>query len=366
MRGSAFMLALLFMGSQTVQAGLYNPAEPGEGKLNPDFKIFRDTLFSLRDIRIEPGQVNGPLQKRILDKVLNDPFQMRYRMMQQSAPRLIPPDWNLAQRLSLSAYLIRRGKYTEAIEFLKPLSRKERDNFLVHANLSTAFFLAGQEPALAYDYLDQALACWPEKWNALENSMKGFLERIGWDEIKFRDNRLAETYQLKLIKLRRLEKAKKEIRADNVDDLFGIHFVGESGGFEPGKLAAKEKLPPNALSIVQQLLVWSPNDLRLYWLLGEVYNAQGKVADAMQILEDLQGTYRPTMLANHLNILRAAPKQTEPGVNPENGSKPPGPTESSNPTSFDVRSLLVGIFVGIALSVFAYWQFREIRRRRRV
>src|SRR5713101_6050955 len=121
MRKLALPLALFFLCSDVVHAGLYNPAEPGEGRLNPDFKIFQETLFSLRGIR--------------LDKVMNDPLQMRYMMMQQSAPRVMPADWSLAQRLSLSAYLIRREKYQEAIELLKPVSRKERDNFLVHSNL---------------------------------------------------------------------------------------------------------------------------------------------------------------------------------------------------------------------------------------
>ena len=50
------------------------------------------------------------------------------------------------------------------------------------------------------------------------------------------------------------------------------------------------------LGVVQQLVVWLPDDLRLYWLLGEVYNAQGSETDkenrsgiraAYQIFKDL-------------------------------------------------------------------------------
>ncbi len=351
----ALPLALFFLCSGAVHAGLYNPAEPGEGKLNADFKIFQETLFSLRGIR--------------LDKVMNDPLQMRYIMMQQSAPRVVPADWSLAQRLSLSAYLIRREKHQEAIELLKPLSVRERDNFLVYSNLASAYHLAGQEPALAYDYLDQALSSWPAKWNGLDQNRKEFLEKIGWDQIKYQGFREAETYQLKLLQLRRREKAKPGGKAENLDDLFGVTFVGESGKYEAGNLAAKEKakLPTKALTIVQQLLVWSPHDPRLYWLLGEVYNAQGDVATALQIFEELagfNGTYRTDLLKDHLNILRAAPRPQGPSVTPEVDSKPAVPTDSPTQPLFDVRNLLVGFFVGIVVCIFAYWQFREVRRRR--
>src|SRR5262245_57841291 len=154
MRGWTFSLTVLLVFSGVAQGGLYNPAEPGEGALNPDFEIFKETLFYLRSIRME--------------KVLNDnPLRMRYVMMQQLAPRVVPADWSLAQRLSLSAYLIRREKFQEAIELLK---RTERDNFLVSANLSTAYHLLG-ESGPAYDVLDQALTAWPAKWGELKKNM---------------------------------------------------------------------------------------------------------------------------------------------------------------------------------------------------
>lgn len=355
MRAWVIALSIGLVIPESVPAGLYNPAEPGEGKLNPDFKIFRNTLFTLRLIRA--------------DKAPDDPLLMRYMMMQQSAPRVIPADWTLAQRISLSAYLIRREKYQEAIELLKPLSRKERDNFLVQSNLSTAYHLLGQEPRQAYDYLDQALSSWPTKWDGIDKTMKDLLEQAGWDQTKFRNFREAETYQLKLLKLRLLEKAKPAGKDETPDDLFGVKFVGDSGSYEAGKLAEKEKakLPARALAIVQQLLVWAPHDPRLYWLLGEVYNARGEVATALQIFEELagfNGTYRPPMLANHLNVLRAAPKQQETDVNQETGSKPPAPADVTTRPAFDTRTFLVGIVVGIAVSIFAYWQLREVRRRR--
>jgi tetratricopeptide (TPR) repeat protein len=361
----AFALITVVLGPGVSRAGLYNPAEPGEGELNPKFKDFQNTLVSLRFLGANKDEVKDPLQIRLFEKAMHEPMQMRYRMIQETAPRVIPADWNLAQRLSLSAYLIRRKKYLEAIELLKPLSRKEHDNFLILSNLSTAYHLAGQEPALAIDYLDQALKAWPEKWNGLDENRKKFLEQIGWDQTQFRNYREADTYQLKLLKLRRLEKAKAG-KEEHPDDLFGVAFVSETGKYEAGKLAGN--LPPRALAIVQQLLVWSPTDSRLYWLLGEIYNAIGEDAVALQIFEELAGfsgiNYRPQMLSEHLNILRAVPRRPSVTVTPDIDSKPPPPTDSPSSGSFDVRSLLVGVLVGIIISIFAYWQIREIMRRR--
>ncbi len=43
---------------------------------------------------------------------------------------------------------------------------------------------------------------------------------------------------------------------------------------------------------MQQLLIWLPEDTRLYWLLGELYNAQGgakNIQSARMIFEELAG-----------------------------------------------------------------------------
>lgn len=66
-----------------------------------------------------------------------------------------------------------------------------------------------------------------------------------------------------------------------------VRFVNEAGEYEPGKLAAKEKakLPPDAIAIVQQLLLWFPRDTRLFWLLGELYAAEGNLEDARKAFD---------------------------------------------------------------------------------
>ena len=80
---------------------------------------------------------------------------------------------------------------------------------------------------------------------------------------------------------------------DTLDDLFGetsapLKYVGDDGAYQAGKLAAAEakKLPDNALPQLQQLVLWFPDDNRLYWQMGELYNAKGNEQAASRIMED--------------------------------------------------------------------------------
>lgn len=68
-----------------------------------------------------------------------------------------------------------------------------------------------------------------------------------------------------------------------------VRFLNEAGQYEPGSLSAAEraKLPPDALPVVQQLLLWYPGDTRLYWLLAELYAAEGKLVEANEIFFQL-------------------------------------------------------------------------------
>ena len=67
-----------------------------------------------------------------------------------------------------------------------------------------------------------------------------------------------------------------------------LRFVGPDGVYVAGDIDDKErkKLPPDAIAIVQQLVLWHPFDARLYWLLGELYNAEGDVETAFKILDE--------------------------------------------------------------------------------
>src|SRR5207244_12073881 len=63
-----------------------------------------------------------------------------------------------------------------------------------------------------------------------------------------------------------------------------LRFVGDREKYEAGSIARAEKakLPPDAVEIVEQLLIWLPHDDRLFWLLGELLNARGEYVTAGQ------------------------------------------------------------------------------------
>jgi tetratricopeptide (TPR) repeat protein len=365
-------LAMILCAATDASAGLYNTAEPEEGKLgrNNFELVFRDTLLHLRSIGIPNIQVDNALRKR-------------YRLQAELAARANTANLTTEQKLNLSAVLLRCKKADEAVNLLAPLGRKEPDNFLVQSNLATAYHQIGQEQR-AIDTLRQALASWPKHFGEVPEPLRTALRLSGWHEGAFDFYRRVEGYQLALFELRAKEGVNKKGGAfTTVDALFDdgkkppspVKFVGESGKFEPGKLARAEqdKLPKDAIDIVQQLLVWQPEDVRLYWLLGELYNAQGgpkNIRAARMIFDELGGFgglgVRAEELADHrrqlLNYdvpeeIQATPKEMAEKLDIiEKGKKARSP--------IDWQTLGVGFGVGLLVAVFGMWQIREVRRRR--
>ena len=118
---------------------------------------------------------------------------------------------------------------------------------------------------------------------------------------------------------------------------------------------------------MQQLLVWLPEDHRLYWLLGEIYNAQGKVGTAREILKDLvenrQQRFRE--LVEHRQKLSQF-AGGDPDSNPVISIEEPASEAAKSPASEPVvqwRSVAVGFGAGLIFALFAYWQIKEIQRR---
>jgi hypothetical protein len=140
-------------------------------------------------------------------------------------------------------------------------------------------------------------------------------------------------------------------------------------------------LPKKAIEIVEQLLLWMPNDLRLAWLLGELYNAEGKVPEARALFHDVAAKWNPrtgkqavfasdatlpALFKQHLAVLQeqAAP---EPKVEESPALQlplPATPTPADQAAPVDWRSLGVGFGGGIVVAFLATWQVREIRRKR--
>jgi hypothetical protein len=105
--------------------------------------------------------------------------------------------------------------------------------------------------------------------------------------------------------------------------------VNEAGVYEPGVLAAKEKakLPPDAIATVQQLVLWFPNDNRLYWLLAELYAANGEFKAAQDIMNECvsSGRYsnRKALMQHREAIAKVANVEPPPAEPPPTEPPPP-------------------------------------------
>jgi tetratricopeptide (TPR) repeat protein len=335
MRHGWAVLAVWLAVCPLARAGLYNTAEPDPDVFYPNpLKSYQDYLDDLRNVaRPDP---ETPLRKRAL---------LAAKVNARGPGADLTPE----QRMDLGAYLVRLGRADDAVEVLRPLERTK--NPFALATLAAANHQAGHFERAA-DYLEFALQSWPKEFAGLRPAQ---LKR-------YHD---AEKAYLKLLRLRAREAARQRPGAalgppEAVDDLFGVQFVGESGQYEPGKLAAAEKakLPPNAVTTVQQLLVWQPHDSRLVWLLAELLNADGRVEEAAGLLNDLSANraFDPPALREHRRALMEVPPKP-----------PPPPPEEPKPRSSMTDSLTaagVGAVAGMAVLGLVLLQVREVRRRR--
>lgn len=267
-----FAAAILSVG--TAEAGIYNPGERDE--LYPDFingppeKNFRDVVYALRSIAVPLPQVDNPVRRR-------------YVFQQELLEKVRSSDLKtVADRLQASAVLIRRRKFKEAEEVLRPVAmqQSELDNIPLQSNFATALHLSGDLQG-AYYTLNPVVSQWKKtRWDQLSEPRRKALEQVGWQQGLYEHYRNCDTAYLQLLKLRRRARLTKKAGKGLVqppDALFEVgdpprpvRFTNTSGEYTAGSIP--DALPKSALGIVQQLVFWMPEDLRLYWLLGDVYN----------------------------------------------------------------------------------------------
>jgi tetratricopeptide (TPR) repeat protein len=350
------------------RGGIYNFAEPAE-KFGT-FAEFSDSLIFLR-------QINSP--------VIDTPHRQRYLLMADlmadPAKRGIPANLDDLDRLNLSGYLLRLRdpsarrneiRYLQAKDVLEPLVRRDPKNFLAQSNLATAYQKLGQGQR-ALDTLSAALDEWPKKWHDLPKERREFFEKkLHWNEAPFQWYREAETYQRRLWLLRQ-----KKLTPEGPDALFDkgeekVRFVGPSGKYEAGKMAASErrKLPTNALAVVEQLLLWEPDDARLLWLAAELLNAEGDAERARDLMLYVIGSaqYATPELKEHRDVLvrETPPKQNRPLDFGEPAGKA-ADDKVEDPARWPANPwqlLGVGFGAGAVVALLGVWQVREIRRRR--
>lgn len=358
-RGLASGLCIFFL-APALSAGLYNTGEVFPLDTDLDFLAnFRPTLLQLRNLPAPQVKLDYPLRNR-------------YLVAQAADPRKL---LTAEEKMNLSEVLIRRRKLGEAKAVLEPLAVQQRTNILIQSNLATLYHVMGLDQRAIDILRDQVLGQWPEHFGDLDEARRDYLLNIGWNEGPYGFYRKTETYFLKLLELRVREAAKFGKKTpESVDDLFTdikgnpVRFVDESGQFSPGKIAKAErsKLPMDAVEIVRQLLVWLPDDARLYRLLGELHNARGQEKDliaARTIFTDLGEepfSFRSEEFKDRRNALqnmKFEPKNTLDDLDVK-------VKKEEQQRAVDWQTLGIGFGAGVIVAIFGMWQIRELRRRR--
>ncbi|MCX7699746.1 MAG: hypothetical protein N2039_02615 [Gemmataceae bacterium] len=170
-----------------------------------------------------------------------------------------------------------------------------------------------------------------------------------------------EAFLDRLISLRLAEqRASLATEQYKPDDLFGIAALTAGESFRPGPLDESElsSLPTDAVPAVQLLLLWMPHDSRLYWLLGELYNALGQPSWALTILNECVDPRRfhPETLRRHRQTLQEHFARIEEAEKEELARQ-----DAVKRQSFFVAVALGGALVGVLL----VWQVRLLLRRYR-
>ena len=280
-----FAVGCLLLAAPTLRAGVYSAAEPSGMRAGPGgtlvelpyvppFKSFLEERLNAASPRT-PDAVAGVATFRGL---------LKQRVEAQSAnARRLP----LPQQVAHAVDLIRVGRAADAVNLLEPRTRDRDPDFVAVVTLAHAHAARGD--------FGEAIRCHSlATFDAQPPSqLPGVLP-----ELTARYVELEKTHYARWLQLRQREFGQREGLADQeVLPLFGpttlnptrtpVKWVNESGGYGTGKLAAAEraKLPPDAVAVVQQLLLWSPDDTRLLWLLAELYVADGQLREADQVFD---------------------------------------------------------------------------------
>jgi hypothetical protein len=381
------------------RAGVYLPAEPVVGPTT-NVQLFINLLSDLRGLRAP----DNPLRKRYLARIA----ELEAKDQRDSL--------TVEDRVNLSGYFLRVDQPEKAVEVLGPVANSVQTDFRVLSNLSTAHELAGR-PDRAISYGEQALAHWPRIWPGYLRTRLIALAR-------------AEKYHVALLKMRYGENSRQAPTGkvpDRPDALFPkVHFPAAGQPYAPGEMSAAEiaEMPYDATIILEQLILWTPNDQRLQWLFAELLTAIGGMENVMAaevIFNTLvENAYSNAALREHRAIVHAAKTQLvalsqalantkgpgawtqllwyavprgatlEPGAgallteaawagrallekrpatpsvarNSERRSDGPAPVaKGTNPWLPDVRHVVVSFLAGVLITILGVFQVREIRRK---
>lgn len=358
------VIVLLFTGNGF--AGPYNPAESMPFTMRPDGSAQELTwnsdgsgqfpqLFSALTNALDDRQRadNNPDRQKVLDRIAAE------RKMGDAA------EWTPARLSGLAADYLRIGKPDEALNLLAPRSRDRVPDFRILATLAQTYAVRGEwNEALRWHQAAFLDAEFPDDLAQTTAEQRNWLKRIERD------------YYRRWLRIHRDRNNTKQNPAEeSVFPLFeNVRFVNEAGVYEPGKLAAAEraKFPADAVAIVQQLLLWTPTDTALYWLLAELYAANGQLRQADTIFYQCawsrQYGNRPELMA-HRTAVQAAVAQLPPEADPTDLILAPAPTPAEAPIDDSAvlpdrnKVILVAVVFTILAVVLIGLQLRAVLKR---
>lgn len=353
-------VAGLVLVAGTGRASLYSPEEPfavpvgADGKATPlPFPEFKRRLGVLGNARVEP-------KKGEKDNSDREPFLKRIAERKKIARPAAP------EAAALAADLYRVGRLDEALNLLKSLRRPDYFAFATLGHIRAA---RGEWADALATYEDQRDTKMPAGVKGLTKPQRDWWERLDAEYVPhfYRTRKDEEEARLRLTPAEREKAAETEAPLPlfplpgEGEPRAAVRFVNEKGEYQPGVIAAAEKakLPPDAIAVVQQLLLWMPTDTRLYWLLGELYAASGDVVVASQILDDCtwgrQYGNRAVLMA-HRQALMAAAKAAPTPATPEDAplGQPDAPADAPGgdpapPISMQTVLIYFGVVGLIAL-----------------
>ncbi len=270
MRPAAAAVVIALTISARAPAGLYYSGET-IAELPSQWRGFLLDQRTLRLVALKPA-AGAPLpapRARYLAEA--------ERLANEAAKRKLTAE----EAADLGALYVRLGEVAKALEVLRPAQREHPESFRLAANLGTVWQLHG-DLGQAAAALQQSVRLAPGKYQP------------------------GEELHLKLVRLR----ARQPADAADLDDLFGVHYVGPSGRYEPGLVAVTErkKLPAEATALTQGLALTLPADGRLLWQLAELAAAHGDVVTAAAVMDGCVtefGLRAPDLLA-HRRAMRSA------------------------------------------------------------
>jgi hypothetical protein len=366
-----------FASARPVAAGLYPADEKMPFQVRADgtaeelsfgfdpvgqFNLLMDRLGDLGDVnpnRRAPNPARNELFARIARaKADTATFRDPTRLAGLAADMLRTRQTNDRAR-TLQADLV--------LNVLAPHARDRVPDFRILATLAHAHALRGEWGEAVRRHESALLdAEFPANLPGVGPGQRGWLRKVEFE------------YYKRWLQVHRQEAEQKmPPGAEDVFPLFPVRFVNDKGVYEPGNLAAveKAKLPADAVAVVQQLLLWDRDDTRLYWLLGELYAATGRLREAEIVFNQCASearlySNRKVLMDHRAAVKRAVEALPPPVAAGENllaaggGEPPPKGGETVEDLGVSRKSLAaVGAIFAVVTLVMLLLQFRAVRRR---